>query len=77
MERQLIEDYEAAVTAALPRLTAGNLAQVIELANLPEQIRGFGHVKLASVEKVKARWAALEQGRNGGAAGPGVSRKAA
>ena len=77
MERQLIEDYETAVTAALPRLTAGNLAQVIELANLPEQIRGFGHVKLASVEKAKARWAALEQELNGGAVGPGVNRKAA
>jgi hypothetical protein len=32
----------------------------VELASLPEQIRGFGHVKLDSVRKAKARWRELE-----------------
>ena len=60
MERQLIEDYRKSVEAALSRLTADNFPKAVELASLPEQIRGFGHVKLASVEKAKVRWAALD-----------------
>jgi indolepyruvate ferredoxin oxidoreductase len=31
----------------------------VELAGLPEHIRGYGHVKLASIETAKAREAAL------------------
>jgi indolepyruvate ferredoxin oxidoreductase len=29
----------------LPRLTAENLAQAVAIASIPEDIRGFGHVK--------------------------------
>jgi indolepyruvate ferredoxin oxidoreductase len=61
MERQLIADYEASIAALLPLLREGNLEQAVELASLPEHIRGFGHVKLDSVRKAKARWAELEQ----------------
>jgi len=61
MERQLIQDYEASMEAAVSRLKANNLKQAVELAGLPGQIRGFGHVKLESVRKVRARWHALEE----------------
>jgi len=61
MERQLIADYEASMSALLAMLKEDNLKQAVELAGLPEQIRGFGHVKLESVRKAKARWADLEQ----------------
>ena len=60
MERQLIEDYRTSISAALGKLTADKLALATELASLPEQIRGFGHVKLASVQKAKARWRQIE-----------------
>jgi indolepyruvate ferredoxin oxidoreductase len=60
MERQLIADYQASIEALLPKLREGNLAQAVELANLPEQIRGFGHVKLGNVQKAKTRWHQLE-----------------
>jgi indolepyruvate ferredoxin oxidoreductase len=60
MERQLIADYEASLSALLPQLREDNLRQAIELASLPEQIRGFGHVKLDSVRKVRLRWRELE-----------------
>ena len=52
-ERQLIADYRASIDAALPALTLGdNGARVLlALANVPEKIRGFGHVKLASLQK--------------------------
>jgi indolepyruvate ferredoxin oxidoreductase len=49
MERQLITDYEDDVELILRRLDSDSLDNAIELARLPEQIRGFGHVKAASV----------------------------
>ena len=60
MERRLIEDYHASVEAVLARLNEKNLTLAVELASLPEQIRGFGHVKQAHFGKVKERWRALE-----------------
>ena len=67
MERQLIQDYERSVGVALVNLTADSLPRAVELASLPEQIRGFGHVKEASVAKVLARWRVLDQTLSGGA----------
>jgi indolepyruvate ferredoxin oxidoreductase len=61
LERQLIVDYERSITAAAASLTADNLARAVELASLPEQIRGFGHVKAASVQKVRKRWSELDE----------------
>jgi indolepyruvate ferredoxin oxidoreductase len=61
MERQLIAEYQASIEALLPKLHEGNLPQAIELASLPEQMRGFGHVKLANVEKARTRWTQLEE----------------
>ncbi|MSQ59867.1 MAG: indolepyruvate ferredoxin oxidoreductase family protein [Betaproteobacteria bacterium] len=66
MERDLIEQYVTTIGALLPNLTHENLPRAIELASLPEQIRGFGHVKQASVDKVRARWRELESQLMGG-----------
>ncbi len=55
MERALIGEYEALLDQLLPRLCADNLELGIELAALPQQVRGFGHVKLASVERMRRR----------------------
>jgi len=68
MERKLIDDYERSLTALSSALTAGNLPAAIELANLPEHIRGFGHVKLANVEQAWRRWQAIERELSGAAA---------
>ncbi len=59
IERRLIEDYRRDIEAAIATLDAQNLSLVVELARLPEDIRGFGPVKLASVEKAMARRADL------------------
>ena len=53
-ERRLIADYEALVTELLDKLDADNHALAVELAAIPEKIRGFGHVKEASIETAKA-----------------------
>jgi indolepyruvate ferredoxin oxidoreductase len=59
MERQLIGDYRAMVEDLLARFDRVDYDTALSLARLPEQIRGFGHVKEESVVSVRVRWAAL------------------
>jgi indolepyruvate ferredoxin oxidoreductase len=59
MERQLIADYEEVVATLLGRLTSANYKTALSLAGLPNQIRGYGHVKVAAVEQARRRQAAL------------------
>jgi indolepyruvate ferredoxin oxidoreductase len=59
MERRLIADYEALVDEVLASLTADNLNTAVDLARLPEKIRGYGHVKHANVVAVKQQWQRL------------------
>jgi indolepyruvate ferredoxin oxidoreductase len=59
MERALIVEYREMIEAMLAGLSAENVANAIELANLPEQVRGFGHVKEAAVVKFRAEKARL------------------
>ncbi|MDK9703557.1 MAG: indolepyruvate ferredoxin oxidoreductase family protein [Sulfuritalea sp.] len=55
LERQLASDYARMIENSLAQLDAPRLPALLELASLPERIRGYGHVKLAGVEKAKAR----------------------
>jgi len=55
LERQLIEDYESLTRTLIEGLTPENHSVAIELAELAWEIRGFGHVKEATIEKVKRR----------------------
>jgi indolepyruvate ferredoxin oxidoreductase len=59
MERALIADYEHRIRALLPELDASRLALAIQIADVPEQIRGFGHVKERNVVSAQATWATL------------------
>ena len=59
MERQLISDYEAQIGEIVDHLTADKLDHAVALAELPEHIRGFGHVKARHVEQVRSRWEKL------------------
>jgi indolepyruvate ferredoxin oxidoreductase len=59
MERALIVEYRAMIEGLLAGLTADNVANAIELASLPEQVRGFGHVKEAAVAKFREEKARL------------------
>jgi indolepyruvate ferredoxin oxidoreductase len=62
MERALIVEYRQMIDLLLPSLNAASYATAVELANLPEQIRGFGHVKEKAVEAFRARKAELLSG---------------
>jgi indolepyruvate ferredoxin oxidoreductase len=58
-ERQLIADYERTVHELLAKLDRDNHATAVAIASVPEDIRGFGHVKAASLKQAKAKEAAL------------------
>jgi indolepyruvate ferredoxin oxidoreductase len=59
LERRLIADYEAVVEELLQGLSQGNHALAVEIAGIPEHIRGFGHVKTRHLEPAKRREAEL------------------
>jgi indolepyruvate ferredoxin oxidoreductase len=59
MERQMIRDYEALVAEIIGNLSAANAPAATELARMPMQVRGFGHVKLANAERVADERAVL------------------
>ncbi len=58
-ERALIVNYKAAVLQLLDRLAADTYDRSLELAALPEEIRGFGHVKEKNLAQVRTKWADL------------------
>ena len=60
-ERRLIDRYEQVVASLLGGLDHANHAIAVEIASLPERIRGFGHVKAKSIEEAERREAELLQ----------------
>jgi indolepyruvate ferredoxin oxidoreductase len=54
LERQLIAEYEAGLGRLLAGLTPERLATAVKIASVPQQIRGYGHIKDASVGPAKA-----------------------
>jgi indolepyruvate ferredoxin oxidoreductase len=58
-ERALIVEYEEIVGELLAGLTAANLAVAVDLARIPEQIRGYGHVKEKHLAAARQRQAQL------------------
>ena len=48
-ERQLIDDYRKLLDEIVAHLTAKNHTQAVALASVPDEIRGYGHVKEKSI----------------------------
>ncbi len=62
MERQLIADYRATIDAILAKgLSAERLPVAVELARIPEDIRGYGHVKERHVKAARLKWDQLSK----------------
>jgi len=62
MERQLIADYRATIEAILAKgLSAERLPVAVDLARIPEDIRGYGHVKERHVKAARLKWEQLKQ----------------
>ncbi|HEY1382904.1 MAG TPA: DUF6537 domain-containing protein, partial [Dongiaceae bacterium] len=64
-ERALIMEYRRRVEASLEKLAPGNLATAIAIAEVPEDIRGFGPIKQRSLEAAQKKWAELERSSGG------------
>ncbi|HSN33157.1 MAG TPA: indolepyruvate ferredoxin oxidoreductase family protein, partial [Ideonella sp.] len=61
-ERALISEYRASIEELLRTLDADNLARAVEIARIPEEIRGYGHVKARHLAAARAKWDALMAG---------------
>ncbi len=66
----LIAEYRACIDELLRTLDAGNHALAAEIARLPEEIRGYGHVKERHLRAARAKWERLMDQWRGGAAQP-------
>ena len=60
-ERKLIGEYEACIDELLKALNADNRALAAEIARIPEEIRGYGHVKERHLAAARPKWNALMQ----------------
>ena len=58
-ERALIGEYQACIDELLQTLSAERLAQAAEIACIPEEIRGYGHVKERHLAAARVKWAQL------------------
>ena len=61
MERQLIADYETLMDEVLSRLDEDNHEIALRLASIPEDIRGYGHVKERHLKTAREKEAELLQ----------------
>ena len=58
-ERALIDEYRASIDEVLSRLTLENHAVAVEIARVPEMIKGYGHVKARHLAVARPQWADL------------------
>jgi indolepyruvate ferredoxin oxidoreductase len=55
LERELITEYRAAVEDLLARLTEDTLADCVRVAALPDLVRGYEQIKMASVDRYRTQ----------------------
>ena len=60
-ERALIGEYRLSIDEVLASLNATNHAAAVEIARIPEQIKGYGHVKERNLRAARQQWQALMQ----------------
>ena len=60
-ERALIGEYKSSIDEVLVSLDAVNHAAAVDIACIPEQIKGYGHVKERNLRAARQHWQALMQ----------------
>ncbi|MCW2742557.1 MAG: pyruvate ferredoxin/flavodoxin oxidoreductase [Blastococcus sp.] len=60
-ERALIDEYVSVIDAALAVLAPSTVDRIVELAELPDAVRGYEHVKLANVGRFRERMSVLRR----------------
>ena len=61
VERALIAEYRSSIEEVLASLKPENHAAALEIARIPELIKGYGHVKARHLATARPQWAALMQ----------------
>lgn len=61
MERALIQEYRASIGEVLSGLNASNVGLAVQIASIPEDIRGYGHVKARHLDTARPKWQGLMQ----------------
>ncbi|MFM2450221.1 MAG: hypothetical protein RIS44_2671 [Pseudomonadota bacterium] len=59
MERALIQQYRVCIEELLQGLRDDNLSLAVQIASIPEDIRGYGHVKERHLAAARPKWEAL------------------
>ena len=59
-ERALIREYMAHIEQVLASLTAQTHAHAVAVAQVPENIKGYGHVKERNIRAARSLWASLD-----------------
>lgn len=62
IERTLMGQYTASIDLLLKTLNAGNHATAVDVARIPELIKGHGHVKERHLKIARLQWAGLMRG---------------
>lgn len=58
-ERALISEYRFCIEAMLPQLTRQNIDLAVQIASVPEHIRGYGHIKARHLEEARKKTISL------------------
>jgi indolepyruvate ferredoxin oxidoreductase len=61
LERELVAEYDSVIDELARTVTAASHALAVEIASAPDLVRGYEEVKLASVERYRARLSSLRQ----------------
>jgi indolepyruvate ferredoxin oxidoreductase len=60
-ERALIDEYRTSMEGVLASLNEHNHAAALVLARIPEQIKGFGHVKVRHLAAARLTWTQAQE----------------
>ncbi|HET8871951.1 MAG TPA: DUF6537 domain-containing protein, partial [Aquabacterium sp.] len=60
LDRSLLHEYQERIEHVLAHLKASNLPRAIEIASMPDVIRGYGHVRAANARKARDQWRQLQ-----------------
>ena len=58
-ERALIGEYQSSMSVILSQLNTNNHSLAVDVARIPEQIKGYGHVKERNLKAARLQWSAL------------------
>jgi indolepyruvate ferredoxin oxidoreductase len=58
-ERALIEEYKTSISELMASFTPDKHSLALEIARIPEKIKGYGHVKERHLKAAREQWNGL------------------